>query len=720
MGNNNEFKKRFSRGASGLKFPREQGFFDKSFILRVVVLLLFSVGLFAVLHFREIHVDTLELNKSADRYIVAQTNFSFHDAKATESRREEALLDIGKIYRFNKKEVHQRRVDFERYLVYNKSWRKQSERSTFEEMYSGIDDVEKMLLSIRLTDPRTIQKIKQFGMTNRDYLVYITSDVTKAINVPKRIWEHIEKIALTKNIYQPGTIDFIITYFKGKGWDLVEDGETLGILRNKATDSIPKQYTRVNAGDRIIGYGDKVTEQHIAMIHAMKKTLAEGQNIWHYTTIVGSAVMTALFIILGIMYLNKRFPDILRSNRKILLLCSIIAIAFIFSKLAEHIIINSSINLFEVIRYPLFVPFAAMLLCTLMNMEIALVVSVFLAVVLSMTLALNKEFMIINLVAAVIAILGSTSFRSRKKIFAVCAKAWIGCIVFIVALGFYRGNIISRTVSVDIFTTMLFMIFTAVLVIGILPLIEFAFPIMTDAILMEYLDPNNEILTRLAMEAPGTYQHSIVVGNLAERAAQSIGANGLFCKVVSLYHDVGKLRNPQYFTENEPRGTSMHQLLTPTESAQVITEHISEGVALARKFGLPEQFVDVIKEHHGTMNVRYFYNNQKELMDGDASRVNEKDFKYTGPTAHSKESAIIMIADAFEAASRSLEAVNKASLKKLINNLVKERLESGQFDECMLTFEELGTVKESLVSSMLMSTHSRIKYSGNEDEEDDV
>jgi cyclic-di-AMP phosphodiesterase PgpH len=265
-------------------------------------------------------------------------------------------------------------------------------------------------------------------------------------------------------------------------------------------------------------------------------------------------------------------------------------------------------------------------------------------------------------------------------------------------------------VLADIGSTCFFMLLTAVLVVGILPLLEASFSIMTDVTLMEYMDPNHDLLRRLTIEAPGTYQHSVVVGNLAEAAALAIQANGLFCRVATLYHDIGKMATSQYFTENQLGDVNIHQLLTPQESAQVIMAHVPEGVALAREAGLPEPIIDIIKEHHGTTLVYYFYRKQLDRMNGDESKVDEREFRYAGPKPRSKESGIIMIADSFEAASRSLEKVTEEALTELIDRIVREKIEDGQFDQCLLTFEELSIVKRMLVKTLLAAGHSRIKY----------
>jgi len=224
------------------------------------------------------------------------------------------------------------------------------------------------------------------------------------------------------------------------------------------------------------------------------------------------------------------------------------------------------------------------------------------------------------------------------------------------------------------------------------------------------MDPNNELLQRLAIEVPGTYQHCLVLGNLAEAAAQAIGANGLFCRVACLYHDIGKLNNPHFFTENQQGGVNIHQLLTPQESAQVIISHVRDGEMLARKYRLPQPFIDIILQHHGTTLVFYFYAKEVELKGGKKEEVDEKLFRYPGPKPHSKESAIIMICDTLEAASRSLEETSEEALTEMVNRLVRERSEDGQFDECNLTFEELGIIKKTLIKTLSVSHHVRVKY----------
>lgn len=693
-----------------LKFSREQGFFDKSLSIRLLIGLIFFICFFAFIHFREVRVEVLELNSNAPDFIVTQVPFDFYDEEATIILRQEAVKDVGKIYALNDKIVRQRRIEFENFLIYNQDWRKYSEKSTFEEIYKGADALEKALLQIRFTDPRTLQKMQEIGLSTNHYIAYTPEDMEDVI-LPSAVWEHLKETTFPNQFISLTAANFIIDYFQSKPWKIQEDFSSYRMISKKIQSRVPDRYTHVSAGSRIIDQGEKVTARHIAMLQAMKKALSDSRNLWQPLPLLGSFIMTAILTLICIAYFKINNPTILTSNRKLFLVVTIILLTLGITKAVEFFLLNSKMNLIEVVRYPLFVPFAAILLCSLMNSAVATFVCAFLTFIFTMTLAFDRQgFMILNLVTALVAILSTRSLRKRKEIFVVCAKAWLSAVGVILAIHLYHNHLWDFSLLADIICAAFFLLLSAILVVGLLPLLESTFRIMTDVTLMEYMDPNNDLLRRLTIEAPGTYQHSVVVGNLAEAAASAIGANGLFCRVATLYHDVGKLATPQYFTENQHGGVNIHQLLTPQESAQVILAHVGEGVAMGRKAGLPEQFIDIIKEHHGTTLVYYFYRKQLEKMGGDKSLVNEKEFRYSGPKPRSKESAIIMIADSIEAASRSLDKVNEQTLTELANRLIREKADDGQFDDCLLTFEELTMVKETLVKTLVASAHSRIKY----------
>ncbi len=697
---------------SELKFSREQGFWDKSSGIRMLIAVFFMLCLFLFLHFRDISVETFEVGTTAKKFTVAQVDFDFFDNEATLILRQQAVTDIGKIYEISQKEVRKRRDAFEDYLVKNQGWRGEVGDSTFEEMYQGMDAIENLMIKLRFTDPRTLNKMEEVGLDITDYIIFTPPNLSDKLRLPRQAWDYISGLALPSEEYEVQTRQFIMGYFENQAWLFEEDIPAQRKLRSRVQAAVPEKYTRVSAGNRIIDQGDKITHRHVAMLQSMKQALREKRNLWHPFTLLGSLIMTLLLTGISYSYLRQNHRQIIQSNRKLFLLVTIIVLTLVLSKLTEYFVISSYGNLMELVRYPVFVPFAAIMLCSLMNANIATFASGFLVIVLGMTLAFDRPgFMIMNLSCAIVAILNTRTLRQRKEIFIVCGKAWFCAVLVVFSIGFYNSALGgSGGVVTDVISAAIFMLLTAVMVVGLLPLFESFFSIMTEVTLMEYMDPNNDLLRRLSIEAPGTYQHSVVVGNLAEAAALSIGANGLFCRVSTLYHDIGKMVTPQYFTENQQADMNIHQLLTPLESAQVIIAHVSEGVVMARKAGLPEQFIDVIKEHHGTTLVYFFYKKQLEKAEGDITQVDQKDFRYSGPKPRSKESAIIMISDTLEAASRSLEVVEEGTIRELSDRLIKEKAEDGQFDECLLTFEELAIVKETLIKTLCAFAHSRVKY----------
>lgn len=245
------------------------------------------------------------------------------------------------------------------------------------------------------------------------------------------------------------------------------------------------------------------------------------------------------------------------------------------------------------------------------------------------------------------------------------------------------------------------------LVPGLLPSLERLFGITTDIQLLEYSDLNNEVLSRMAIEVPATYAHSLMLGQLAEAACQAIGANGLLARVCAYYHDIGKLRRPEYFTENQS-GTNVHDGLTPRMSARAIAAHVNEGAEMAREYHLPKPLIDAIFEHHGTCKVSFFY--EQALAQQKHGGLREEDFRYPGPKPQSREMAVLMICDACESAVRSLKNPNEERVRELIEKIIDARAEDGQFDECDITLKELDTIAQVVTKRVLSGTHRRIAY----------
>jgi cyclic-di-AMP phosphodiesterase PgpH len=681
------------------------------FGLRLSMAILFFVGLAAFLHFREVRIEVLEPGMIAERYIIGQVDFEFPDEEATLIIKQQSVRDIGTIYRISEKQLRQIRFDFENSLLTRQEWREQLKHSTFDELYQGADALEDALLIARFANSRTLQKMKDYGLPTENYYVFVPENLQEPTLLPKTFWKKMKEKIFVEGNFHPETANFILDAFENQTWSLVQDASSERALRQVVQDKVPTQYTQLNAGEHIIDPGERVTSRHIAMMQSMKQAMGKERNLFTARTILGSLLLSLIFTGLSITYFRVNHPKILNSIQKMLLVLTICILTLIFAKAAEYFLVNKANYLIDIFRYPIIVPFAAILIYVLVSAEVALFGSAFLSIVIGVTLAIDHDrFLILNLIASWVTILFAANLHKRKEVFTVLTKVWLICIPVIIAFNLAQNVFIPLHLFEDLLSSVIFMGAIALFVIVLLPLLESIFHVMTDMTLMEYMDPNNELLRRLSVEAPGTYQHCLVVGNLAETAARSIGANGLFCRVATFYHDIGKLFNPHYFTENQLGGFNIHQLLTPLESTQVIIAHVMEGEALARKHKLPQSFIDIIREHHGTTLVYYFYHKQLEQMGKDPEKVDEKLFRYPGPKPHSKESAIIMLADTVEAASRSLDEISEEALHQMVEKLVKEKSDDHQLDECQLTFEELGVVKKTLVKTLAITGHLRVKY----------
>jgi putative nucleotidyltransferase with HDIG domain len=676
---------------------------------RLLVGFICVLSLAFFLHFREVRLEVLELNAVAGRYVVAQVDFEFPDYETTIVLKQQAMQDVGTIYQLDDKQIRDARYELEESLIRNKDWRSQAPASTFEEMYKAADELETQLLESRFTDPRTIQKIKELQLSEANYFEFLPEEAPQLL--PAEFWNQMAEQIRQTAAFHEETIVYVISFFRDQKWGLTPDTLLQQSIQAQVGKTIPEKLTRVHAGSRIINQGERVTSRHLTMLQAMKTALSESRHLSDPLTILASLLLALIFVSVSALYFRISQPTFIRSLREVALFVCIVLLTLLFAKLIEAILLKGEFAVLQAVRYPIVAPFATLLICVLLSPRTALFAATLLSIILSVSLAVDhSRFLVLNLVTSIVVIISTRGLRKRKEVFSVCMKAWLSSIPVLYAYALSDDHLASYSLFNDILSSFVFFLLTAVLAVGLLPALESLFGVQTDMTLMEYMDPSSPLLCRFAMEVPGTYQHSLVLGNLAETCAQSIGANGLFCRVATLYHDIGKLNNPQFYTENIQGAMNMHQLLTPVESAQVIISHVTDGEAIARKHHLPESFIDIIREHHGTTLVYYFYRKQLELVGGKKNEVNEELFRYPGPKPHSKESGIIMICDSIEAASRSMEEINETSLNELINRIVAEKAEEGQFDECQLTFEELGRVKQVLVKTLLLTHHVRVKY----------
>ncbi len=357
----------------------------------------------------------------------------------------------------------------------------------------------------------------------------------------------------------------------------------------------------------------------------------------------------------------------------------------------------------------------AMILAIAYNQRFALGASWFLALLVVPAANNDFPFLLVLLSGVLTASLGLSKVRSRTKLVTVGAGAAAVMSLLMLANIFTVGAPNWSDVAGQVAATMAAGLAAGFMMTGLLPLIERIFGIATAMTLLEYSDVSKPVLRRLATEAPGTFNHSLLLGTMAESAAESIGANGLLARVGAYYHDIGKINKPSYFVENEEGRFNKHTKLSPAMSLLIILGHVKDGLEMAKEYNLPRVMWPFITEHHGTTLIEYFYHAAKQA--GGDEKLEESQFRYPGPKPQSKETAILMLCDSVEGATRALPEPNAARIEDLVHKIARKRLDDGQLDECNLTLQELKAVEQSLIKSLLSFYHGRISYPKAEEKE---
>ncbi len=361
----------------------------------------------------------------------------------------------------------------------------------------------------------------------------------------------------------------------------------------------------------------------------------------------------------------------------------------------------------ELSSYLVPVASAGMLITILINSHLAIVGVLLLSIIVALINRFNFDLFFFALVGGVAGIYSSLDVRHRRDL--VRAGLYISGanMVSISMLGLMRQKTFSQ-LGENFLWGIGNGFLSVILTMGILPYLEELFSITTNIKLLELSDFNQPLLKRLMVDAPGTYHHSIIVGNLVENASELIGANSLLVRVGAYYHDIGKLKNPEYFAENQEGLLSKHDDLTPSMSSLILISHVKEGVDLARKYKLHRPIINIIEQHHGTSLIHYFY--RKALKENKASKVGEEKYRYPGPKPRTKEAAIVMLADAVEATSRTVEEPSYERLKNMVDKVINDRFIDGQLNDCDITLVNMHRIAESFAHTLTGIYHTRVEY----------
>jgi len=474
-------------------------------------------------------------------------------------------------------------------------------------------------------------------------------------------------------------------------------------------------YYQVPRGKTIVRAGDEINESQLKQLQFLA---SQQDQQWGLAGAVGALFLSAILLMI-LWYLLRPLRAGVDWRRKSFAMVGIViaghlafarAAFFVARLFSEQIALAPFSNTSS---YAYAVPFAgvAVLILLLEHTPTALLASALFSISLGVMTG-NLHLAVFSLVSCLAAILGLFQYKRRTALFKLGLLIGSVNFVAVLAIDLLTGRYFPlSTFSFDLLCAFLGGASVSVAVSFLLPAFESFFQRTTDIRLLELANNNVPVLRRLALEAPGTYHHSMVVGSLAEAAAESIGANAVFCRTAAMYHDIGKLTKVNYFVENQV-GVNKHDNLSPQMSALIIASHVKEGIEMGKEIDLPEEIIDVIPQHHGTKLITYFYEKARESQDPALGEVTEEEFRYPGPKPQTKEAGIIMIADAAEAASRTLDEPSPARLKGMIRQIIDYIFLDGQLNECDLTLRDLENISQAFLRVLMGIHHHRVSYPG--------
>jgi len=481
---------------------------------------------------------------------------------------------------------------------------------------------------------------------------------------------------------------------------LFDESLTSSVL-NQRLNSISTTQGMVQSGQIIIARGELVSPSKYQLVESLRKEYETNQNVSRNYSIIylGQFILISILFMSLFWYVANFRKDMMGSGAQTLFLLSLIVIMVGLTKVT---VTNEAISYYVI-------PFAIIpiFLKTFFNVRFALFVHFLILLLAGFWIPNSYQFLLMNFLAGVVAVFSMRSYYRRSILFFIAVfVAFTYSLVYIILSLLQEGSL----EGVD-WTQLLWFGGNGLLILTVYPLIyifERLFGFLSDASLFELSDTNQPLLRQLAEQAPGTFQHSLQVANLAEEAVLKVGGNPLLVRTGALYHDIGKMNNPYFFIENQRDGENPHDKVDFKTSAKIIIDHVLDGVEIAKRHNLPQQIIDFILTHHGTSTVQYFY--KSYLSNNPDEEVDVSEFTYPGPKPHLKEMAVLMIADSVEAASRSMKDINEESLSKLVDNIVAHQTKENQYSEADITFSDISTIKKIFKQKLINIHHARIAY----------
>ncbi len=495
--------------------------------------------------------------------------------------------------------------------------------------------------------------------------------------------------------------------------NIIFDRETTERRQKARQDRVPRNKGIILENERIVDANTRISGDDLQKLYSLSVALdlkaMEESGVDVALAYLGRLLVIGIIVSFFFTFLLTYRTPIFEDWRMVLLIGLVFSIevglAYLFT---QNLVLS---------EYLIPITVAAMVLTIMFDARIGFMGITSIILLAGILIGNNVEFMVTSMFTSSVGIYAVRQLRRRSELFTAIFALIVSSAIVIVSQGLFKGYTWNM-MGYDMINLSVVAVLSPIITYGLIGLLEVSFSITTNLTLIELLDFQHPLLKRLQHEANGTFNHSIVVGNLAEACADAIGANSLLCRVGAYYHDLGKMVRPEYFIENQYAGENKHDTLTPVMSAKIIKNHVTEGLNLAQEYGLPNIVSDFIPMHHGTTRVEYFYRQAKE--DG---KVDEKQFQYPGPKPNTKETGILMICEAVEAAVRSIKDPDILKIEDMIDKIIDMRLSAGQLSECPLTMAELTRIKgkvdgaTGLLPVLRGIYHIRIEYPDSEKNE---
>ena len=555
-----------------------------------------------------------------------------------------------------------------------------------------------------------LNEIYEFGVLPPNYIhkgnesIFLIQKQTEiSINInqlfrPEAIFDFLRK-KLMNSLYEEYEDTFNDLFFEIIAPNITLDNEFFEKQKQQSLQNISKSKGFIAFGDFIVAEGELVDDKTYKILDSLRSEFISKQGEQNsFWIIFGYSILIVLTFTLLLLFLYSYRFEIYENNRKL---------TFIFFNILIVIMGVTAITNYNT-DYVFAVPICILplIIKAFFDARLGLFTHVLTILLLGFIVPNSFEFVFLQITAGIITIQSVEQLYRRANLFIS-----VGQIVLVYIIGYFAFTSIQEGSILKLnFTPVALFMLNGLLMLFVQPLIyiyERIFGLVSDVSLLELSDTNSILLKELSDKAPGTFNHSLQVANLAEAAANEIGANTLLVRVGALYHDIGKLKSPSYFSENQTASVSPHDELSPLKSAKIIIDHVIEGIMIAEKYKIPDRIIDFIRTHHGTSLVYYFYKKQQELT---PKNIDTDKFKYPGPKPFSKETAILMMADSVEAASKSLKAPSHNDLKLFIDKIIDGKMSEKQFNLSDITFSEIETVKKVLYKKLINVYQLRIEY----------